>query len=1531
MAKCPVKRRLQSVTARRPAADHRLAGSAPVLTGQTDVADPSVTAAPGARCDAASVGEPGPSAAEVSAGGATSTADGATSIPATAAAEEQTATAESRPEGGDPAAGGESPAAALPAESLTPAGPGSEPALETAPAPPSVSDRPPSDSGGPGESRQSGGETPAAGPDRQPAEGATAADTAPKHAGKARKSKKRRKKDAAKKSAISASVENIAAAAGPGAPESLDRGPQVGKNPHNGVAGAAAAPGGITPDSAEQTRPGEGGAAGAGEAACRGDRPEGASAAPGRAASPRAAAATPAGDSPGVNPQPDSAGEPIAADSRPENGVEPARTAAARDATEASTGGGAAGGAGGGGGRPAAEADAAARGFVSVVAVGAAGSTVVHTAGAAPVTVTTAADGERPTAASVASVEVTDAAGGGGGGTEPPPPPDEQEVDLVAPSSEEVEVVTDEKTNSVLVASGAGDDADRLCEAVESAVQTRDEVIHMKVGSGAPPESTSRLADYFAGLETPVPAGERRSRTPEVRHRSSPETAASADAKDDFDDGFDFGGGEGEEYPSIGYDHFDSDERYSVEEHESLSDASQEEQYTEEDLRGFGQPLDFTLSTILEESCEESDMDEKEARAAAAAENVASADPSELEKYFFFELGAGELEPPRIGNEESECSTEFLGTESDMSLSMSSQFSEITTDTDSTEVDPVEKAAARYQGHGNPLFRNESLRSVDSEVQTDGSGSVGSDSEGQPSPEQRRKKVPRARFRAQSGDLVGSGGEASGREISDKSDGTSSDEDLPQDPSDETAFEKSDGQFDTIKRRKKKKAPSAAAIAAAAAAAVKDRDTVSEKTRTASGELPTHPRLQTVAVAADATSGGVARDSILPQLEKTGEARQSRDSGFLGSSDDLLKESPAAREGTEIHQETAASRPVPDSSDEEALQSSSTTVSQRSTSGEEGATGGRRSATPKAGPSRDRLTASPAAGSPGRSPASKTRNKVIRKDSFNNWSSDEETNILMGRLRQFFRANILTPRPAAPSATPAAKPAQLLSFENELTRMMKSVPGINEAQVREIVEYLSSEDTWSDSYDSSDYTSSDFEGAYGTFNPGQPDFISQIQQQFSHQMTHKYSPAPPPPPTVPSVGAKANPADAVAMYDQMLGSLRGLSQEAAPPPPQPPQPPVPASPPMLAKVMQHVGDRLVALMHEVSSGGDSTSLSDHSPNLSARLPRSRDFFSESPYTSSPKVRRPTAVAAAVSNPDLTPGHSPGAPRSSYHLLKTAPPAASDDNILASLETASSPTGPRKSVGSAGSTGSIDFNRILRDSKRKKKKEFDSCHNLVEGRSEKDVEEGEPTLGRAEDKWTRLSGRVKSEGDVSVKSCGTGSTLTIGRPRSSEFSSSEQVDSDSTLRAADSYEKHLGQRTTPRWFSSRSSLGSKNSLNTSLSSETITARPEASDSEPEDKKSRRFLFNYKRRSSVPDTSAAEPGEAERSTTLPRSTTVSGSTDALPAQSSLSLPRSRVTSPHKAVHLGVSSLAADSVRSARYRAPGYRQAITDNGAL
>ena len=109
----------------------------------------------------------------------------------------------------------------------------------------------------------------------------------------------------------------------------------------------------------------------------------------------------------------------------------------------------------------------------------------------------------------------------------------------------------------------------------------------------------------------------------------------------------------------------------------------------------------------------------------------------------------------------------------------------------------------------------------------------------------------------------------------------------------------------------------------------------------------------------------------------------------------------------------------------------------------------------------------------GESDVSKDGDGLSRKDSFHQWSSDEETNIMMNRMRAFFKNMLVT---AGKGGRVERKPAQVVHFENQLTRLMRTLPGIREQQVRELVEYLSSEDTWSDSYDSSDYTSSDLEG-----------------------------------------------------------------------------------------------------------------------------------------------------------------------------------------------------------------------------------------------------------------------------------------------------------------------------------------------------------------------------------------------------------------------------------------------------------------------
>jgi len=73
---------------------------------------------------------------------------------------------------------------------------------------------------------------------------------------------------------------------------------------------------------------------------------------------------------------------------------------------------------------------------------------------------------------------------------------------------------------------------------------------------------------------------------------------------------------------------------------------------------------------------------------------------------------------------------------------------------------------------------------------------------------------------------------------------------------------------------------------------------------------------------------------------------------------------------------------------------------------------------------------------------------------------------MMNRMRTFFK-NMLVNASKGKPLEPTRKPTQIVYFEEQLTRLMKTVPGINDQQVKEIVEYLSSEDTWSDSYDSS--------------------------------------------------------------------------------------------------------------------------------------------------------------------------------------------------------------------------------------------------------------------------------------------------------------------------------------------------------------------------------------------------------------------------------------------------------------------------------
>ncbi|XP_065350564.1 uncharacterized protein LOC135946307 isoform X2 [Cloeon dipterum] len=472
----------------------------------------------------------------------------------------------------------------------------------------------------------------------------------------------------------------------------------------------------------------------------------------------------------------------------------------------------------------------------------------------------------------------------------------------------------------------------------------------------------------------------------------------------------------------------------------------------EEELRGYHRAIDFTLHTILEESCEESDVDEEQ-RSKRKKKEKERESRSELEKYFIYGI---------TGQQED-------GDEDDSD--------------DHEEPSPLEK-----------YF----LSSFHQDSDTDESGSVGSDSEGRPSPEQRRKRLVRARGTA--------------RHSLDRDDASEVLE--INDDSTETDSCENGG-----KRAKKKKQRPLVIHLEDNAAGGADLDELEDGAKTPQPELPPEP----------------------PQPTRK---HHSRDSGFIGSCDDLLKSGPSGSSSSSNEEQPAEQK------------------------------------TPTASPVPSPVMPEVPSMVPG---PPRANNSLARKDSFNNWSSDEETNLMMSKMRALFKTmvnggkgNITT----TPAATPTnnnvttvsttsnnnakseapRKPPQLVYFESELTRLMKTVPGIKDEQVKEIVEYLSSEDTWSDSYDSSDYTSSDLEGPR-----------SELQQQISascQEIIQNFDPT--------QEEECVEPTGDGLVYQRLVKSLSRMSES----------PNHNNSPPLMAKVMHHIGSRLVALMHEVSAASD---------------------------------------------------------------------------------------------------------------------------------------------------------------------------------------------------------------------------------------------------------------------------------------------------------------------------------------------------------
>lgn len=557
---------------------------------------------------------------------------------------------------------------------------------------------------------------------------------------------------------------------------------------------------------------------------------------------------------------------------------------------------------------------------------------------------------------------------------------------------------------------------------------------------------------------------------------------------------------------------------------------------------------------------------------------------------------------------------------------------------------------------------------------TDDSGSVGSESDGtgEPVPEPPRKKVTQ-RTRGFRSERLSDRGESGTENVDDES-GTYTAR--PHDVSyssesgeDNTAFVSGDGSFDTIKRKKNKarkgsddrRSDSERSVDSRRSSAVSEAPffkppdtsndtaggsetvTVNKKDDKSSPKVspsitptPLNDAHQSdPAVKKQISPSGSDKEPESTKPRGSGSSRESpsntpppangpvrkhksRDSGFVGSNDDLLR-----NEGSHIihtSSDDMQSKHTGSSSDGEQIESRKTTrlekVSEVSENTEDDC---EKSFDAKATTASQKETSSAVTS---KSPRKKSNesdiskdgsegSKLSRKDSFHQWSSDEETNIMMNRMRTFFK-NMLVNASKGKPLEPTRKPTQIVYFEEQLTRLMKTVPGINDQQVKEIVEYLSSEDTWSDSYDSSDYTdytSSDLEGAWPreAEDPVIPDMDVDVLEKLQKDSQAV------------NLGELVEQdefqKETAIMYQKLMNSVAKMQQSQEE---QKKENEGKRSPPIAAKILHHISSRLVTLMHEVSGSDNSStaSISDSRQNLYLS---SKDFRYQS-VTSSPKPK-----------------------------------------------------------------------------------------------------------------------------------------------------------------------------------------------------------------------------------------------------------------------------------------------------------------------
>ncbi|XP_018017504.1 serine-rich adhesin for platelets, partial [Hyalella azteca] len=1167
------------------------------------------------------------------------------------------------------------------------------------------------------------------------------------------------------------------------------------------------------------------------------------------------------------------------------------------------------------------------------------------------------------------------------------------------------------------------------------------------------PEPTSGLANYFTltlGFDSPH-TPRRLNKTPEVRRRTktpdrtldgSPEKASTSltpspvitptpegDAspersfegdqlglpKEDrlsdnrevgsansMDDSQHFSSGTEEYEERDSFDHEYGDE---MNEEEYFDD-----EYDDDDDYGFDAPLadvkncrphlDLTLHTIIEESCEESDCDRRQ-----KDDEVSNQDPSELEKYFFFGLGNGTAESKRIGNEESEYSDSF----SETSSSIFNESLETNDGQVNDEIDPAELASSRLEkyfltGLGSNFERQPSIRSVgeDSELHTDESGSVGSDSEGSPSPEQPRKKLLRPRgfrqgmasrglgYSSDRGEYPSDGSHHSG-EDGDVDRNLVSGEDEGSTESEEIAFDKVDGQFDTIKRRKKKKnssdlsdrrSDSEKSEIKAMESEAKEETKLTEKRRATNDAINFHKRSHHETSEKEANKDKDVSHSTVGDLSDR--KYQSRDSGFIGSSDDLLKDKPDDASKNKDNKEKLSSDSSADdksgaSSKKEQksgqdVEADDCTKSEKADNDFNG-----KSEADERSRHGGKVSRSSTGSSADLPPFSKDRIKVSRKDSFN-WSSDEETNIMMNRMRIFFRNMLMKARENVKEKS-AVKSPQLLLFEAKLTSLMKKVPDINDEQVKEIVEYLSSEDTWSDSYDSSDYTASDLEASALFDHPVHHPLSSELSKQISascQQIIQKFDQSREPSDTDSAhslFGGRAysessedvshNNKETLFMYQRLLSTIGHMkpdsdrisigsgSQNA--------------SPPLLAKVFHHIGTSLVELMHEVSGGSetgdDIDSLSGRMhpksskpplfayPNTSFESDGSATDTEQSPESGTPKLSRKKALSIISERSSAEDFTSLESQRTVFASHDSPRHYTRPDSYLTPQTSVSQRSLEERGITSiqyyvtegSGNEPEVWQSVTIDEDK------FDAREHIGVLKAKKSSKRPDTRKAKShmslekiqcDDIKTSTGERSESLGDL------------CDRFRHSDFSTTssyEQLDSDSTLKASDSLDRHIGSSSS----NIRLNASSRGSLTTSsrgslAASSRGSLQGSSGPEDEEEKKSKKLgsFFRYPRRSSIPDPKNDRANQEVRSTTLPRSTpaqllptatlprTLPSSSGGYRASPSYSYPSSSSSSSQQTPENrgGISTVSSTSSsagaatgsvpRSARYHAPGYR---------